>query len=136
VDLELIDKLADAAVTIGSGENALPYFQACKAMSNYRLGHFREAIAWGDKAANSTSHFAPAKAWAVLAMAHWQLGHTNAALAALRKGDSLAPALSTERGVDDLGESWVAWVMARVSLDEAAALIPAGSTLKETSNQP
>ena len=50
VDLELVDKLADMAVARGSGESALPYFQACKAMSQYRLGHFAEAIEWAEKA--------------------------------------------------------------------------------------
>src|SRR5262249_13385025 len=49
VDLELMDRLADTAITLGSGDPALPYFQACKAMANYRLGRFAEAIEWGEK---------------------------------------------------------------------------------------
>jgi len=135
-DLALMDKLADKAVTAGSGTDDLPYFQACKAMSHYRLGNFSEAIAWGEKAAKSSTGFAQAKAYAILAMAHSQLGQRNEALAALGKGDSLAPAFSPEKGADDLGESWVGWVMARVSLDEATKLIQAGSTPKENSNPP
>ena len=135
-DLALMDKLADKAVAAGSGTDDLPYFQACKAMSHYRLGNFSEAIAWGEKAAKSSTGFAQAKAYAILAMAHSQLGQRNEALAALGKGDALAPAFSPEKGADDLGESWVAWVMARVSLDEATKLIQAGSTLKENSNPP
>jgi len=133
-DLALMDKLADKAVTAGSGTDDLPYFQACKAMSHYRLGNFSEAIAWGEKAAKSSTGFAQAKAYAILAMAHSQLGQKNEALAALGKGDALAPALSPEKGADDLGESWVAWVMARVSLDESTKLIQAGST--QNSNPP
>ena len=135
-DLVFMDKLADKAVTAGSGTDGLPYFQACKAMSHYRLGNFSEAIAWGEKAAKSSTGFAQAKAYAILAMAHSQLGQRNEALAALGKGDALAPAFSPEKGADDLGESWVAWVMARVSIDEATKLIQAGSTLKENSNPP
>jgi tetratricopeptide (TPR) repeat protein len=127
-DLALMDKLADKAVTAGSGTDDLPYFQACKAMSHYRLGNFSEAIAWGEKAANSSAGFAQAKACAILAMAHSQLGQRNEALAALGKGDALAPAFSPEKGADDLGESWVAWLMARISLDEATKLIQAGAT--------
>jgi len=116
-DLALMDKLADKAVTAGSGGDDLPYFQACKAMSNYRLGNFDEAIAWGQKAANSPAQFAQAKAYAVLAMAHWQLGQKDEARTALVRGDALAPR------ADDLGESWVAWLMARLSLDEATTVI-------------
>jgi tetratricopeptide (TPR) repeat protein len=97
-------------------------------MSHYRLGNFSEAIAWGEKAANSSAGFAQAKACAILAMAHSQLGQRNEALAALGKGDALAPAFSPEKGADDLGESWVAWLMARISLDEATKLIQAGAT--------
>jgi len=116
-DLALMDKLADKAVTSGSGGDGFPYFQACKAMSSYRLGNFPEAVAWGDKAANSAANFAQAKAYAVLAMAHWQLGQKDEARTALAKGDALAPR------AEDLGESWVAWLMARISLDEATRLI-------------
>ena len=86
-------------------------------MSNYRSGNFAEAIAWGEKAANSSAQFAQAKAYAVLAMAHWQLGRKDEARTALARGDALAPR------ADDLGESWVAWLMARISLDEATTLI-------------
>jgi len=116
-DLGLMDKLADKAVTAGSGTDGLPYFQACKAMSNYRLGNFAEAIAWGEEAANSPAGVAQAKAYAILAMAHWQLGQKDQALAALTNGDALA------HRAEDLGESWVAWLMARISLDEATTLI-------------
>ncbi|HET6408712.1 MAG TPA: tetratricopeptide repeat protein, partial [Chthoniobacteraceae bacterium] len=125
-DLELMDKLADKAVTAGNGTDDLPYFQACKAMSHYRLGHFSEAIAWGKKATSGSSEFSQAKAYAVMAMAHWQLEQRNEARAALGEGDALAPPFSHERTDADLGESWVAWLMARISLDEATNLIEGG----------
>jgi serine/threonine protein kinase/tetratricopeptide (TPR) repeat protein len=136
VDLELIDKLANAAVRLGSGDAALPYFQACKAMSNYRLGRFREAIQWAEMAETSPTAEpqAKAKALAVSAMANWQLGQPNAAREALAHGDTLAPNLRPDRGGADLGESWVAWVVARISLDEAAKLTRTGSTSDESSN--
>lgn len=135
-DLALIDKLADAAVTLGSGDAALPYFQACKAMSNYRLGRFSEAVEWAEKAVNSATAEAPAKgkAFAVLAMARWQLRQEQAARAALADGDAASPEFSQEH--EDLGESWMAWLMARISLDEAAALIQPRPALRSQSNQP
>lgn len=125
VDLEAVDKLADTAVTRGSGETALPYFQACRAMADYRLGHFRAAIGWAGKTVNTRGAEAlgQAKAFAVLAMANWELGHKSEARAALVNGNRLAPALSPGADSIDLGESWVAWVQARVSLDEAEAMI-------------
>jgi hypothetical protein len=125
VDLELIDELADAAVTLGSSDASLPYFQACKAMSNYRMGRFHEAVQWADKAVNgpTAEDQAKAKAFAILAMANWQLGQEGLARGALANGNSLAPGLLAEHDGEDLGESWVAWLIARISLDEATALI-------------
>jgi len=135
-DLALVDKLADAAVTLGSSEASLPYFQACKAMSNYRLGRFPEAIEWAEKVTKSSLVEAQAKAFAVLALAHWQLGQRDIARAMLAKGDTLAPSIQPARGAEDIGESWVPWVFARVSLDEATALIQSGSTTGHDSNKP
>jgi serine/threonine protein kinase/tetratricopeptide (TPR) repeat protein len=136
VDLQLMDRLADAAVTLGNGEPALPYFQACKAMSNYRLGRFPEAIVWAEKAANSSLTFAQAKAYAVLAMARWQLGQMDAARDMLQKGGLLAPAVPPGTEPDDLGESWVAWLVARISLDEAATLLQTASASNNNLIQP
>jgi serine/threonine protein kinase len=136
VDLRSVDKLADIAVTVGSSNSSLAYFQACKAMSNYRLGRFREAVEWAEKAVKSPTAEAQAKAFAVLAMANWRLGQTDLARAALAKGNTLAPRISPESGAEDLGESWVAWLMARISLDEAAAQVNAGSSAEANSTAP
>jgi tetratricopeptide (TPR) repeat protein len=127
-DLQLVDKLADTAVTSGNTDASMAYFQACKAMSNYRLGHFPEAIEWAERAARNSLADAPAKAkaYAVLAMTYWQLGEKDAARAMLAKGDALAPSILPEHRDVDVGESWVAWLFARISLDEATALIQPG----------
>jgi serine/threonine protein kinase/tetratricopeptide (TPR) repeat protein len=124
VDLGVIDNLADAAVTLGSSDPSMPYFMACKAMSNYRQGRYHEAVIWAQKAVSSSTAEpqAKGKAFAVLAMANWQVGDQTAAHEALAKGDESAPNLTP---TVDLGESWVAWLMARISLDEAAGLMGA-----------
>jgi serine/threonine protein kinase len=122
-DLEVLDKQADLAISLGNGTADLPYFQACKAMANYRLGRFPVAIEWGERAARGSIPYAQAKAYAILAMAHWQLGEKEAARTALDTGQALTPSIQTGQQGVDLGDSWVAWLMARVSLDEAAALI-------------
>jgi tetratricopeptide (TPR) repeat protein len=136
VDLDAMDKLADTALARGSHEDGLPYFQACKAMAQYRLGHFADAVEWADKAMNSSAAQAQAKALAILAMAHWQLGQKEVARATLAKGNSLAPNLPDARGTVDLGDSWVAWIFARISLDEATALMRSGPTIESKSNRP
>jgi serine/threonine protein kinase len=119
-DLKQVDKLADMAVTSAADE---PYFQACKALSEYRLGQFPEAAQWAEKSLKTSQVFAHAKGCAVLAMAQWQLGQKDVARATLAEGNTLAPGVSHTNGAVDLGDSWVAWLIARITLDEAGQLI-------------
>jgi hypothetical protein len=77
-----MDKLA---VTAGSGTDGFPYFQAAKAMSHYRQGDFSEATAWGDEEAIRCSDFARARAYAALALPHWQLSQRNGAHSARQR---------------------------------------------------
>jgi serine/threonine protein kinase len=130
VDLHVVDKLADVAVTRGSGETvALPYFQVCKAMSSYRLARYADALSWAEKALGSPAAYASAHGCAILSMTLWQLGRESDARAMLSKGEALAPNVTPERGTEKVGGSWVAWLFARIALDEAAALI--GSQARE-----
>jgi len=119
-DLKQVDKLADMAVTCAADE---PYFQTCKALSQYRLGQFPEASQWAEKSRKTSQVFAHAKGCAVLAMAQWQLGQKDVARATLAEGNTLAPDTSHTNGAVDLGDSWVAWLFARITLDEAGQLI-------------
>jgi hypothetical protein len=126
VDLRQVDKLATLAVTFGNNDSAMGYYQACKALSNYRFGRFAAAIESGEKSLNYPVAYAQAKAYGTLAMAHWRLGQTDAARASLAAGDALAPPVATANSAVDLGETWVSWLFARVTLDEAATLIQTG----------
>ena len=130
VDLQRVDKLANIAVTLGSGDNVTPYFEVGKALAEYRTGHFSEAIEWGEKPLNYPVIYAQAKAYAVLAMAHWQLGQKDAARGMLAKGDGQIPSISIAPGAVDLGDGWVPWLFARVTLNEATAMIRPGSAAK------
>ena len=123
VDLQVVDKLATTAVTTGNDPSVMGYFQACKALSEYRQGQFAEAVAWADKSLKNDRTFARAKGYAVLAMAQWQLGQKEHARAMLADGDSLAPRISSTADTVDLGDSWPAWLFARITLDEAGQLI-------------
>ena len=105
-------------------------FQVAKAMSAYRMGRSAEAIEWAEKTLRGTIIYPDAHAYAILAMADWQLGRKDAARVALAKGDSLTPKISPTNEAVDLGDSWVAWLEARISLDEAGQLIPLNAETK------
>jgi eukaryotic-like serine/threonine-protein kinase len=136
VDLHVVDKLADTAVTVGSGDTLMPFFQTCKAMSNYRQGRFLEAIEWVKRPLEGPVVCAQAKACAILAMAQWRLGEKDPARATLAKGETLASGIFSVRDAGDLKEGWVAWLHTRVSLDEAAALVQPVSSSENESNKP
>jgi len=129
-DLQLVDRLATRAVTLGSGDGGgIGYFQACKALSEYREGSFPEAVEWAEKALKNSEVFARAKGCAVLAMAQWRLGLKDAARATLK----LAQDISSNQAVD-LGDGWINWLVARILLDEATELIADKSTPGAKSN--
>jgi len=126
VDLQRVDKLADTAVTAGTGSDnewGMPWFVTAKAWSNYRRGHFAEAIDWAEKSQDSSQSLAVAQADAVIALAYWQLGQKDKARKVLTEGDKLAPGFPPGHARMELGDSWVASLFARIQLDEAAALI-------------
>ncbi len=124
MDLQLIDHLADTAVTVGKDDWAMPFFQVCKALSEYRQGHFPHAVEWAQSALKrSDVVYLQAYAYAVLAMADWQLGEKDAARAMLTKGNTLAPIIFPVREVENIPDAWSGWIFARISLDEATALV-------------
>ena len=127
-DLQWARKMADMAVTLGSGEPSNPYFQTCKALVAYRSGNWRETIEWTEKVRRSAHLYANAQACALQAMAHWQLGEKPEALAALAEGVPMAPIIVPVRDNEEIGDAWLAWVCARIALDEAAALIRPGAS--------
>ena len=123
-DLPVIGHLADTAVTRGTGDlGAMPFFQLCKALSEYRQGHFAEAVEWAQKSVESSRIDPYGQAYAVLAMADWQLGKQDEARAMLAKGDASAPSIMPLGIAEDPGNAWLAWLYARIQLDEATALV-------------
>jgi len=123
MNLVWADRLADIAITRGSGEPSMTHFQVCKAVAQYRQGRFAEAIEWAEKPLTSSSVHARANACAVLAMAHWQLGQKGEARALLVKGDALAPKITFAPNAQNVGSDWLGWLFARIWLDEATALL-------------
>ena len=127
VDLAWAENFANIAVSRGEGESGQSYFQVCKALSQYRQRRFAEAVEWAEKPLKGSSLHARAQAYAVLAMAQWQLGKKDEARGMLAKGDALAPKLSFLPGAQNVGSEWLGWLFARISLDEATALIAVGN---------
>ena len=135
VDLLLVDKLANTALAGAEGDICMPLFQMCKGLSMFRLGNFEKAIEWTEKSLNNTSFVhAKAQGYAILAMAHWHLGHKDEARSMLAKGNTLTPRLISDDPAARSGEKWVqfhetayhARLLARIQLDEASALIASG----------
>jgi serine/threonine protein kinase len=120
-DRELVEQLATKAVSMGNGDGG-GFFQACKALSEYRGGRFSQAVTWAEKAQTNSELFARAQSSAVLAMTQWRLGLKDAAGATLSRGNTLAPEISSDHAVD-LGDGWLDWLVARILLDEATGLI-------------
>jgi len=128
-DLKVIGHLADTAVTQGIGDqNAMPFFQTCKALSEYRQGRYAEAAAWAQKPLEIPRNYVHGHAYAVLAMAYWQIGEKDKARAMLAKGNTVAPLTMPVIATEDPGNAWLAWLYARIQLDEATALIQPGTT--------
>jgi serine/threonine protein kinase len=120
-DLQLVDKLATKAVETGSNQWGMPFFLCAKALSAYRMGHFREANEWVDRSLRALKipdPMARARASGIRAMALWQLGESEAARASLAEGERF---IQEFKG-NDLGELWRGWAVARITLDEAAEL--------------
>src|SRR6266446_257799 len=131
-DPRLVEQLATKAVTLGNRDSGIAYFQACKALWEYREGRFSQAVECAEKARTNSDVFARAEGCAVLAMAQWRLGLKDLARTALNQGDKLAPNISST-GAVDLGDGWLDWLIARILLDEATKLVTAGSTPADNS---
>jgi tetratricopeptide (TPR) repeat protein len=137
VDLRVVGLLADIAVMRGIGDQgALPFYQDSKALSEYRQGHYAEAVEWAQKPLKIPGIKVHQHAYAVLAMAYWRLGEKDEARAMLAKGDTLAPPIMPMSIAEDPSNAWLAWLFARIQLDEAAALIQPGPANDNSSNKP
>jgi tetratricopeptide (TPR) repeat protein len=136
-DLKTLGSLADRVMTFGAGnKGALPYFQTCKALYEYRQGHYAQAVEWGQKTLDSSTIASHGHASAVVAMAYWKLEKREEARAMLAKGELLSPREMPAHIAEDSGNTWLAWLYARIQLDEASALIQPASAVANHSTQP
>lgn len=126
VDVQRCARLAEMAVKQGEHDSgALPFFRVGLALADYRRGRYEAALAAGELVLQSGRVYAEAQACAVIAMCHQKLGHPDEARSFLARGEALAPAALPARDATDPGKAWLAWLFARISLDEAAVTLNA-----------
>jgi Flp pilus assembly protein TadD len=126
VNLDTVAAMADTAVAEGRNTGALPFFQFCTGLAEYRQGRFTNAADQSRTALTNRFDFLPldTAAYMVLAMSQYQLQQVEQARASLAKGAELEQKLpKLESG--DIGASWLDWLIAHALMSEAKALIEA-----------
>lgn len=99
-NLEEVSRLENWALAHAAGDNgAMPYLHDCKALCEYRLGHFAEAVEWAEKPTESLTVLVQPHSYATLAMAKWRLGKKAEAVAMLAKREAMAPGIMPESTV-------------------------------------
>ena len=78
-DLQVPAELAETAATLGEKDaGALPFFQCCKALAEYRQGHFDGAVKWARLASANPFPYSQAEAFAILGMGQYKLNLVDA----------------------------------------------------------
>jgi len=127
-DLAAASKLADTAVTVGKDDRwvgDLAYFQFAKGLAEYREGRFAAAAEWANKALHKPGEDfqRDVQAYAVLAMARYQLGQTNEARAVLSNAEEVTETKLQKLDSGSLGESWHNVLIAHILLREAKTVV-------------
>jgi hypothetical protein len=122
VDLKSVAALADVAVSRGSNAAAAPYFKFCKALAQYRLGHYQAATNWAGLAIQGSFDYPRASAAAVMAMSQFRLNQLDNARATLAYCNKVIEEKMPKFG-QDLGGDWVDWIIAHALQSEAKELI-------------
>jgi eukaryotic-like serine/threonine-protein kinase len=122
-DLNGVAALADVAVTRGTNYSSFPFFECCKALAEYRQGHFEEAASWAARAARDPFRYSKAEGYAILAMADQQLHKDDDARAALTNCDDVIEHRFEKLGPEGIGQDWRDWIIGRALQTEARGLI-------------
>jgi hypothetical protein len=122
VDLKAVAAMSDLAVTKGKGTGPYQFFQCCKAMAEYRLGNYNEAVNWAKASAQNPFPYSQAEAYAVLAMSQFKLNQLDASRATLSECNKVIRE-QLPKPAQDLGNDWRDWIIARAWRDEAERLI-------------
>jgi hypothetical protein len=124
-DLTAVAALADLAATRGSNSPAAPHFKFCKALSEYRLGHYQAATNWAGLAIQGPYDYPKANAAAVMAMSQFKLNQLDNARTTLAYCNQVIKEKMPTFG-QDLGGDWQDWIIAHALQSEAKGLIEGG----------
>ena len=127
-DLEPVAAMAETAVTGTESLPPYPFFEVCKALAEYRQGHYEGAIKWASEAAQVPFPYSQAEAYATLAMAECRLKQTENSRTSLAKCVEVVETEMPRMQSGDLGSDWRDWIIAHALLAEARSLIE-GATL-------
>jgi serine/threonine protein kinase len=134
VDLKPVAVMAEVAVSKGASTPPAPFYQCCKALAEYRQGHFDGAAHWAELAAKNPFPYSQAEAEAILAMSQYQLKQVEKARIALAKGDTVVAEQLPKLGSHDLGYDWRDWIIVHALLTEAKGLIEGVAPSNNRSN--
>jgi hypothetical protein len=123
MDLARVGDLAQRALTQGANQPALPFFQVCKAMAEYRQGHFESAAEWAKKASGSPIPYSAAESFAVLSLAQWRMQQYEEARASIARCEAVVEKSLPKLESGNLGDDWRDWIITHVWLAEAKSLI-------------
>ena len=130
VGLGAVGQLAETAVSLGTTNDYLAYFEGTKGWAEYRQGHFTEAERWLRKAIDNKSSPNATRYledYMVLAMTKYQMNQIEEARTALAKGLEIEEKELPHVDGGDLGDNWLDWIIAHALLKEARALIEGSS---------
>jgi tetratricopeptide (TPR) repeat protein len=124
--LETLGKMADTVMT-GLNASASPSCLLTKALAEYRLARFDNAMDWSEKVlafpSDTNGMWASVQAYSIKAMAQWQLDQTNAAQASLTRAMEIADGEFSKLPNGDSGTQWLGRVYAQALMREAKAAV-------------
>jgi tetratricopeptide (TPR) repeat protein len=124
VDLKVPAELAETAVTLGrSDSGALPYFECCKALAEYRQGHWDGAADWARRATHNASPVCRGEAYAILSMSQYQLKQTDDSRGALKKCAEIVETQLPKLEAEILGPDWRDLIIVHALQSEAKRMI-------------
>ena len=123
VDLGPVGAMAELAVTKGQLSPAYTFFQCCKALAEYRQGHFDGAVKWARIVSANPYPYSQAEAYAILSMGQYQLNQVDDARAQLANCEKVIQTQLPASGSRDLGTDWRDWIIGHALFTEAQNLL-------------
>jgi hypothetical protein len=122
-DLKVLSELAASALAGSQDDPALHFFQGGMALAEYRQGHWDKAADLAQKSAEGLSPYSRAQAYAILAMAQFNLRQAEAARGSLAQCVDVIGTRFPKLEGGNLGRDWRDWIIAHALQSEAKRMI-------------